>query len=49
MAAGNRGVEAEAIVAERPVVDGLVGLAEERGMPTCSPSATAETPRSPAR
>jgi nucleotide-binding universal stress UspA family protein len=30
MAAGNRGVEAEAIIAERPVVDGLIGLAVER-------------------
>ena len=31
MAAGNRGVDAEALISERPVVDGLISLAEERG------------------
>jgi nucleotide-binding universal stress UspA family protein len=31
MAAGNRGVDAEALIAERPVVEGLISLAEERG------------------
>jgi len=31
MAAGNRGVDAEALIAERPVVEGLITLAEERG------------------
>ena len=31
LAAGNRGVDAEALVAERPVVEGLISLAEERG------------------
>jgi nucleotide-binding universal stress UspA family protein len=30
MAAANHGVPSEAIIAERPVVDGLIGLAEER-------------------
>ena len=31
LAAGNRGVDAEALVTERPVVEGLISLAEERG------------------
>ena len=31
LAAGNRGVAAEALVAERTVVEGLVSLSEERG------------------
>jgi nucleotide-binding universal stress UspA family protein len=31
LAAGNRGVDAEALIAERPIVDGLIALAEERG------------------
>jgi nucleotide-binding universal stress UspA family protein len=31
LAAGNRGVTAEALIAERTVVEGLVGLSEERG------------------
>ena len=31
LTAGNRGVPAEAIIADRPVVEGLVRLAEERG------------------
>jgi nucleotide-binding universal stress UspA family protein len=30
MAAGNRGVDAEALITERPVVEGLISLAEER-------------------
>ena len=30
MAAANRGVPSEAIIAERPVVEGLIKLAEER-------------------
>jgi nucleotide-binding universal stress UspA family protein len=30
LCAGNRGVEAEALIAERPVVEGLISLAEER-------------------
>ncbi len=31
LTAGNRGVPAEALIADRPVVEGLVRLAEERG------------------
>ena len=31
LAAGNRGVTAEALIADRPVVEGLISLAEERG------------------
>jgi nucleotide-binding universal stress UspA family protein len=30
LAAGNRGVEAEALISDRPVVEGLISLAEER-------------------
>jgi nucleotide-binding universal stress UspA family protein len=31
LAAGNRGVDAEALIVERPIVEGLIALAEERG------------------